>query len=291
MSIIGTLLLAALGIGFYFVLGSEAVLLDGLFTLMGVPTAIVGLYVARVSREAPTEDYPLGFAQARPMLELFKSLFLLGLITLAVISSIDTIMAGGRQIEGTSMVIYGGAAMVACFLFGGMISLLAGKTDNSLVKLERSQWIQDGLLSGAIGIAFGIVAWVDHPSVAFIGPFLDQVLVIALALFFVPLYLRTIASSGKQLLISAPSPKLRDAIRGSVEEVLRTESFASFSVASVYSGGAVLVDVEVRISDNLPDHAEAMDLKHRLETVVGQITHHVEIWLSYFPAGRETSED
>jgi predicted Co/Zn/Cd cation transporter (cation efflux family) len=282
-SIIGTTVVSALGLTFYFIAGSEAILLDGIFTLLGIPIAIVGLVVAKLSREAPTEDCPLGFGQTRPMLELFKSLFMLGLISVAAISAIETMMNGGRTIEGPMVVIYAAVAMASCFVFAGIIALFGGKSPSSLVKLERLQWVQDALLSGAIGLAFGIVTWVDHPAVGFIAPYLDQGLVIVLALVFIPHYLKTIASSGRQLLLSAPRRGTRERIRERVGAVLWAKDHRDFTIVMVSAGGTVLVDVQLQLDRNLMSHENAMNLRSEIEGALAEIEENAKVWLSFFP--------
>jgi predicted Co/Zn/Cd cation transporter (cation efflux family) len=283
VSMFGTVLLASLGITFYFLLGSEVVLLDGLFTLIGIPTAILGLVVTKVSQENPSEEYPLGLRQTRPMLELFKSLLLLGLISLALINAVNTLLSGGSSLEGASIAFYGGAAMLACFLVAGVISAMGGAKPSSLVKLERFQWIQDGLLSGIIGVAFGIVAWIDLPAVRFIGPFLDQILVILLGVIFIPLYIKTIAVSGRQLLLSAPEPKIRKKITAVVSEALQARGKEDFEVTTLYVGGLVLAYIDLYVVEQLPTHLEAMSLETELEGSLAELEPETKVWLSYMP--------
>ena len=57
VSLVGTIVFAMLGVAAALWTGSRSVLMDGLFTLIGVPIAIVSMVVVRVADEAPTSDF------------------------------------------------------------------------------------------------------------------------------------------------------------------------------------------------------------------------------------------
>ena len=259
VSLIGTVVFAALGIVGYFLSGSGAILMDGIFTLIGVPIAIISIVVVRVSREAPTQEYPVGLVQARPMLELFKSLFLLGLLAAVAADAVQTIIGGGREIGGLFAVGYAAVASLGCLVFALIISLVGKKSESSLVKLERTQWLQDAAISAVIGVAFAIVTWVPFPWVQAAAPYLDQGLILLLAIVFIPVYVKSVVTSGRELLLGAPGKKVRATVLAAVNTVAAKFGYAEPETAIVATGGLLIVDVSLAVE------SDTLSMKHTSE--------------------------
>ena len=99
LSIIGALFMAGLGVGFAILTSSSAVLLDGLFSLIGFAVGLVSLRVATLVRRPDDDLYHFGYAAYEPMLNLSKGL-LMALVTIfALVSAIMVVLNGGREIE------------------------------------------------------------------------------------------------------------------------------------------------------------------------------------------------
>ena len=81
LSILGALFMAGLGIGFAILTSSDAVLLDGLFSLVGFVVGLVSLRVATLVRRPDDEFFHFGYAAFEPMLNLTKGL-LMAFVTL-----------------------------------------------------------------------------------------------------------------------------------------------------------------------------------------------------------------
>ena len=77
---------------------------------------IISIWVVTVTSEKPSEDYPYGLTQARPMLELFKAIVLLSFIIIAIFNSISSIIDGGSNLPGDIIVIYSLISVVISIL-------------------------------------------------------------------------------------------------------------------------------------------------------------------------------
>ena len=99
LSIIGALFMAGLGIGFAILTASSAVLLDGLFSLIGFAIGLVSLRVATLVRRPDDKLYHFGYAAYEPMLNLSKGLMMAFVTIFALVSAIVVVLHGGREIE------------------------------------------------------------------------------------------------------------------------------------------------------------------------------------------------
>ena len=89
MSIFGALFMAALGIGFAILTSSDAVLLDGLFSLVGFAIGLVSLRVATLVRRPDDELYHFGYAAYEPMVNLTKGLLMAFITIFALVSAVE----------------------------------------------------------------------------------------------------------------------------------------------------------------------------------------------------------
>ena len=74
---------AVLGIGFYWLAESEAILLDGFFSAIAFVLGLLTLKVARVVRQRDDERFHFGYASFEPLLNTIKGLIILVLCAFA----------------------------------------------------------------------------------------------------------------------------------------------------------------------------------------------------------------
>jgi hypothetical protein len=106
LSIVGALSMAALGFGFAVLTSSDAVLLDGFFSLIGFAVGLVSLRVATLVRRPDDEFYHFGYAAYEPMLNLTKGLLMAFVTLFALVSAILVVIEGGREIEAGWASVY-----------------------------------------------------------------------------------------------------------------------------------------------------------------------------------------
>jgi predicted Co/Zn/Cd cation transporter (cation efflux family) len=68
LSVVGALANPALGFGFAAATGSAAVLLDGIYSLIGFAVGLVAMRVATLVRRPDDESFHFGYAAYEPML-------------------------------------------------------------------------------------------------------------------------------------------------------------------------------------------------------------------------------
>lgn len=251
ISFVGTIIFSLIGIIAYFITGSQAVLLDGLFTLTSVVLSGITIWVIKISNSKPNKDYPFGLVQARPMLEMFKGLIMGGFLTIALVENIQKLFTGGSEPAGKFVVIYAFITVVGSMcvvLFMWYVS--RGIKNSSLVKLEIVQWSQDTLISAVIGVVFAITAWVKTPFVAKISPYLDSILVIIIVLLFIPTVFASVKNSGKQLLLGSPDELVRNDIKSIINQSCIDFNIGLKNLYIIFAGGVLYIDIEVELKES-----------------------------------------
>ena len=132
---------------------SDAVLLDGFFSLIGFAVGLVSLRVASLVRRPDDDLYHFGYAAYEPMLNLTKGLLMAFVTLFALVSAILVVIEGGREIEAEWASIYAWIAAAGCFAIAVSQRALAKKTSSPLLSVDSKNWLIDGLMSVAVARA------------------------------------------------------------------------------------------------------------------------------------------
>jgi predicted Co/Zn/Cd cation transporter (cation efflux family) len=241
LSIYGSLLMAALGLGFAIWTRSQAVLLDGAFNLVAVLMAAVALRITRLLRLPETDRLPVGYVAYEPFFVLLKGLLLL-LLTLVVIASNIVIMInGGNTLEFGKIVFY---VLIAVFL-NLIIYLFIRKQSQSasspILELERENWMVNTLISTAIGVSFVLVFFFEDSFLKPYVPYVDQVIVILVGLVSLPVPYRAIRQGLKELLLIAPDESIKAQVNAVIHRRLKDTSLIDWNAVVLKTGRKIWV--------------------------------------------------
>lgn len=259
LSILGALAMAALGIGFALLTSSDAVLLDGVFSLIGFAIGMVTLQVAKLVRLPEDATYHFGYAAYEPMLNLAKGLLMALISIFALVTAIQVAMAGGRAIEVGWAVVYAAAAALGCFTIAASQRRLARRTGSPLLEVDYKNWFIDGLLSVAVGAAFVIALYLRDTRHTELLPYIDPVVVIILVGLSLPIPVKIIRENWRQLLGRAPDETLQRRAREAVLKAfggekscnprIRMQQIGRFTYLQIYVVCAVDTTADVQRMD------------------------------------------
>ena len=177
---------------FYLRSGSDALLLDGLYTAVMAGASVIAGQVNRAALQPRSRAYPFGASGQEPLYVLFRTLVLLGIIAFAMVSAIGKILSavqGGAipavQLGGLGWYF---SAMVLLNLWLWRVfvrSWSKGGGNNDMLRGMAISARFDALISAGTGIAL-----VGSPSLlatplAPLVPIADSLLVLVLSLALV----------------------------------------------------------------------------------------------------------
>jgi cation diffusion facilitator family transporter len=220
LSAIGALLSAVLGIAFYFLTDSEAILLDGFFSFVGFGMGLVTIRVARLVQQPDDARFQFGYAAFEPLLNAIKGLVILAVCAFAFASAVGAAVDGGREIDALWGIAYAGIAAVACFAIAAYQRQVARTTGSALVEVDAKSWLVDGLMSVVVAGAFVIACAIEGSRWSAVGPYVDPGLVMLLVVLMVGVPVRIVLRGVGELLKVAPDQEVQRDIRSRVEAVL-----------------------------------------------------------------------
>jgi len=245
LTVFGALFMAILGMGFAVITQSDAILLDGFFSLIGCAIALLTQKVSRLAMRPGNQQYPFGYTTFEPMLNLSKGLLIGAIGLFALISAISALFTGGRPISTGGAIAYAGVSAVGSFWIAWQLKDMAKRSRSSLVRVDAKNWMIDGVISVAVAVAFLFVELTKGTSIAAFAPYADPVIVIVIVLAMVSLPINTIRDAWRQVIGCRPEPEKMSIINTAVDEIFKPADAVTYQVRSLEIGRLLYVQVYV----------------------------------------------
>ncbi|MEL7227390.1 MAG: cation diffusion facilitator family transporter, partial [Cyanobacteria bacterium J06576_12] len=240
--------IALLGIVFAIKTGSEAIFLDGLFSGIHLVISLLSLYIARLIQRPSDQDYPFGYAMFEPFLNMGKGLAIMLVALFAMFSAVMAIVHGGRAVEADVALWYALIAAAGCLAMALMQRRFAQQSQSPILELDFKNWLIDGVISGAVAAAFGVIMVLQHTQWVWLIPYADPVLVMLLVLAVLPLPLQTVVKNGLQMMGKAPDEGQREQVDEIVAKALNLVPHESYHVRQNNMGRLLYVQVYLCVS-------------------------------------------
>ena len=233
---------------FYLRSGSDALLLDGLYTAVMAGASVIAGQVNRAALQPRSRAYPFGASGQEPLYVLFRTLVLLGIIAFAVVSAIGKILTavqGGVipavQLDGLGWYF---SAMVLLNLWLWRVfarSWSNGGGNNDMLRGMAISARFDALISAGTGIALlGSPSLLATPLAPLV-PIADSLLVLVLSLALVGEPIAILQGAVTEAAGSSRSipPALHSSCSASVAAVLAQRGCTLLELAMIRLGRTV----------------------------------------------------
>ena len=185
---IGNAIGALSALVFYLRSGSDALLLDGLYTAVMAGASVIAAQVSRAALQPRSRAYPFGASGQEPLYVLFRTLVLLGIIAFAMVSAAGKVLSyvqGGAipvvRLDGLGWYF---AAMVLLNLWLWQVFKASWRSSGGTSDMLRGMAISarfDALISAGTGIALLGSPLLLGTPLAPVVPIADALLVLVLS--------------------------------------------------------------------------------------------------------------
>jgi predicted Co/Zn/Cd cation transporter (cation efflux family) len=190
---LGNAIGAASALVFFLRSGSDALMLDGLYTAVMAGASVIAGRVSRAALQPRSRAYPFGASGQEPLYVLFRTLVLLGIITFAMVSAAGKVLShlqGGAvppvSLDGLGW-YFGAMVLLNLWLwkvFAGALSSSGGNSDMLRGMAISARF--DALISGGTGLALLGSPLLLGTVLAPLVPIADALLVLGLSLVLLP---------------------------------------------------------------------------------------------------------
>ena len=277
-SVAGMAVMAVAGVGFALLSHSEAILLDGVFSAIGMVLSLLTLKVAEMVRRPDDEHFHYGYAHFTPLLNLIKALLMIVLCVFAMGSAIDAALSGGRGLALGAAVLYGVIATFACIAAAIVLQKAAKRSGSELVAVDAKSWVIDSAISSAVLFGFLAGYLIQGTSYELYLNYLDPIVVIILVVIATPIPLKILWSSLKETpLMMAPTAPYQAEVRARVEQALNSYPMEDHRVRMLKMGNTINVLVHAKPKNEFQVNSfdELDDVHHHVQKTLEELPHQV----------------
>ncbi|MBO9482364.1 cation transporter [Salinisphaera sp. G21_0] len=277
-SVVLELFFGVTGILVAFYSRSNAVLLDGCYSLLCTLTMMANVRISQIVKLPPSPESPYGYPTLEPLMLFFEGIILLGLCLALLSFSICKLITGGYIPEFDLALAYEIFSTIIGGATATLFFLLHRSKPSPLIYFECQEWLVDSAVSAAATAAFAIAYRLgnSHP----ITPFIDSILTIGLLLFLVGLPLKTLHKNFKQLLLKdVVTPELLESTKKVIAEQWDAQQI---NICMIWLGRWLWVNVEITIhNDTLPTKEEFESIRAKAEHAISSICQYYRLQFSF----------
>ena len=191
VTVLVNVILAAAGVGMYFLTGLTTMFLDGMYSTIALASTMIALLISIYSRTR-TKNHPGGLYFMEPLYALLKVFMIFTVLVTGIVMSIPVVIA--YFVHGSGEVMHAGAvpwyaifATSVCLGLSLFNRLQFKKTNctSVLLRTEAQTNLIDGLQSAGIGLAFFIIQLIPIDSafgfLHYTGDFFISLVIIAIS--------------------------------------------------------------------------------------------------------------
>lgn len=285
VSIAAALGVSLAGIAWGVFSGSQMILLDGVYALVGIVVSWLLLRAASVAAREPTRRHPYGFEGVTPLAVGVQALVLLGTLAYAASEAFLTIRTGGSDVTAGWAIAYGALSGAVALATWWWLRRHAGSSD--LLVSEAVTWRAAALTSAGMVIGFSVLAVLDGSSWDGAAPYVDPVLVLVTCVALLPSPLRLLRTTVGELLESSPGEPIQTAVRDAIEVATAGVDLDVTEVRVAKLGPKLYVEVEGAVDHTVTVVAEH-EIRCRLNAELDRLP--FDIWLNLELAPRRPAE-
>jgi cation diffusion facilitator family transporter len=240
-SIAVTAVLGAIGVVWGVVSGSQMILLDGVYSFVGLLVSWLLIRASSMAESPPTRRYPYGRESVTPLVIGIQGFVLLATLAYAAFEAAYMIRAGGSEVTAGWAVAYGVVATVGAVATWRWLQQAAGSSD--LLVAEATAWRIAALRGVGMVVGFTVLAVLQGSSWDDAAPYVDPVMVLITCVAFAPGPLRMVRSTALELLEAAPSGAIQAAVAEAVALVQDEFDLTEPEVRATKLGPKLYVEV------------------------------------------------
>lgn len=236
VSLIVTLLVSALGIGFGLVSGSHSITFDGIFSLVDASMTVLSMVVAGLIVRSTRPDalspalrnrFSVGFWHFEPMVLAFNALIMMAIMAYALFNAVISLREGGRDIAFGAAIGYAAVVVFVSALFGWLEHRANRKVGSSFVAMDVKGWLMTGGVSLALLLAFAVGHALQGGSHAHWTPYIDPLVLILVCLLLIPVPVAILRKALSELALVTPGD-LKAKVDALARDVVETEGFIDY---------------------------------------------------------------
>ncbi len=281
ISIYGVIVVAVGSIGYGLFLESDVVILNGIFSLLGLIGAGLSLLAAKLVVQPENRRFPFGYSHLEPLVLSVNSFMVLLICLYALINGIERIRAGGNTVDTEGVIWFGvlsGAVSLGMWVYERRV---ARRIHSPLIEADAREWLIDFGFSMVTLLGFAVLPLLAEPAQSTWARYADPVLVALMALLAIPLPFAVLRRSLREvLLMSDVEDEAVRRLETVMGAICREHDILRYVHRVVKTGRTRFIELDIVVGPNFAFQtiAEQDRLRERIWRSIGMPLD--EAWLS-----------
>lgn len=248
----GAAVLGSVALAMSAVTGSGAILLDGMFDLCFVVTAILTLRVATLIERPDDAAYPFGYIFFEPLINTAKGLLILGVSLFALADAGIALAAGGRTVTFGPAMAYAAGGAVVCLVVSYVLWRSQRATRSPLVAADVEAWLVSAAISVGVLVGFIAAAMLAARGRYAAANLVDPAMMGLVVLLSIAVPIRMAVGGLGALLNRAAEPAVVAGMEALVRGALGDLPVSSLWIRAIQPGRTAIVAVHVVVPAGTP---------------------------------------
>lgn len=251
LSLFGTVLMAASGIGLGLYLNIESILLDGFFSLLSMGMTGLSLFTAYLIHRPEDRRFQFGYAHLEPLVSTINGLVILAVCSYSFANGVSGLIGGGHPISFDLALYYAVPITLFCSSLYLYETWVGRQLNSELVRVDSKEWLVDAILSFTLTLGFILGKYMEGTSWAPYVIYVDPALVSLLSVCAMVIPISVLRRNLSEVLLVAP-PEVDTHIRKRVMEVLLPYKVRTIGTHVAKMGRHFDIEVNVYVDEASP---------------------------------------
>lgn len=230
---------------------SQAILLDGIFSLVAIVIKLLMMFTAMLTKQESSRRFQFGYWQCESFVMLMEGVFTLFIVAYALSVGIWGLLHGGREVEFGLAVYYAIFFSIGNWSFYAYVHQVNKKVKSYLVHYDNLSWLIDAVLATGLLISFSAAWMLQFTPYVYWQIYVDPLIMIVLGIQMVSPSLKILIPSVKQLLGIAPL-ELHQHVQQVMDGFLKKYGFQDYVSSVQVFGRAKIIEIDVLLPLDYP---------------------------------------
>jgi predicted Co/Zn/Cd cation transporter (cation efflux family) len=218
--------LGGIGVVWGIVGGSQMILLDGVYAIIGIVVSFLLLGASALAAVPPSRGFPYGRAGATPLVIAIQGFVLAATLVYAAVEAVYVIVDGGSDVTAGWGIAYGALATGGSLVVWQWLARRAGSAD--VLVSEATAWKVSALRGIGMIVGFSILGLLTGSRWDGAAPYVDPVMVLVTCVLFLPAPYRMVRGTVGEMMEAAPGSSVRVPVIEAIEAVIVHHQVAAF---------------------------------------------------------------
>lgn len=281
-----TALIGVLGIVWGIASGSQMILLDGAYAVIGLVVSWLLLLASRLAGSEPGGRYPFGRESVTPLVIGVQGFVLLATLAYAAYEAVYVIRDGGSDVTAGWAIAYSVVTTIASLAFWAWLRSVSG--DSDLLVAEATAWGIGAFRGIGMVVGFVTMAFLASSSWSEAAAYVDPVMVLVTCVLFIPAPVAMVRTTIVELLEGEPDDGIRAPVLEAVATVSERHGVADPVTRMTKIGPKLYVELEATV-----DPGVTIGVQHQIREDLREILDELpfDLWLNVELLPRGASSD